>query len=272
MQKRTFFILCGVILNIMVNAQPLENRKPYDITKDKVLYTIGYAHLDTEWNWDYPTTINKFIRNTMVENFRLFEKYPDYVFNFTGSRRYQMMKEYYPELYLRVKDYVKQGRWCVSGSSVDEGEVNVSSSESLIRQVLYGNDFFREEFDRTSEDYMLPDCFGFLASMPTIWHHCGLKGFSTQKLTWRSAVGVPFNVGIWKGPDGNGIIAALNATNYNGGVVPRLDLDSAWDARLNEDKLKYGISFDYRYYGVGDRGGAPTARRCQTCRRQPPPR
>ena len=257
MKTRTFFLIWGLMVSIILSAQPTEKRQKYDISKEKVLYTIGYAHLDTEWNWDYPATIDEYIRNIMTENFRLFEKYPDYVFNFTGSRRYRMMKEYYPDLYPKVKEYIQQGRWYVSGSSVDEGEVNISSSESLVRQVLYGNDFFRKEFGVVSEDYMLPDCFGFLANMPTIWHYCGLKGFSTQKLTWHSAVGVPFNVGIWKGPDGNGIIAALNATSYTSPVVPRLDKDSAWDARLDEDQAKYGISFDYRYYGVGDQGGAP---------------
>ncbi|MDP4185270.1 MAG: glycoside hydrolase family 38 C-terminal domain-containing protein [Bacteroidota bacterium] len=255
--RKLFSFMLGIIFPAVLLAQPLAKRDKYDITKDRVLYTIGYAHLDTEWNWDYPSTINVLIRNIMEENFRLFEKYPDYVFNFTGSRRYNMMKEYYPELYKKVIEYVKKGRWYVSGSSVDEGEVNISSSESVIRQVLYGNKYFKKEFGVESCDYMLPDCFGFLANLPSIWHHCGLLGFSTQKLTWHSAVGVPFNVGVWNGPDGKGVIAALNATSYGGNVVPRLDKDNYWDKRIAENTQKYGILFDYRYYGVGDQGGAP---------------
>jgi len=246
-----------LMLPVMLTAQPLAKRQPYNISKEKVLYTIGYAHLDTEWNWEYPTTINKYIWNTMEDNFKLFEKYPDYVFNFTGSRRYKMMKEYYPESFKKVADYINQGRWYVSGSSVDEGEVNISSSESVLRQVLYGNLFFKREFNKESVDYMLPDCFGFVATMPSVWSHAGLLGFSTQKLTWRSTNGVPFNVGVWEGPDGKSIIAALNATDYTGRVVPRLDIDSTWNARLQNDKNKYGLFFDYRYYGVGDVGGSP---------------
>lgn len=257
MCKKICLSILGILAILSVNAQPANVRDKYDISKEKVLYTVGYSHLDSEWNWDYTATIDECIRNVMTENFYLFEKYPDYVFNFTGSRRYQMMKEYYPEMFEKVRDYIRQGRWYVSGSSVDEGEVNISSSESLIRQVLYGNNYFRKEFGKESKDYMLPDCFGFLANMPTIWNHCGLLGFSTQKLTWQSAAGVPFNVGVWNGPDGKGIIAALNATNYVGRVVPRLDLDSTWNERLESDNQKYGILFDYRYYGVGDQGGAP---------------
>lgn len=257
MSYRLFLTSCSILFPLLTLAQPESRRENYDISKDKVLYSIGYSHLDTQWNWDYPTTINTCIKNTMTENFYLFEKYPDYVFNFTGSRRYRMMKEYYPDLYEKVKYYINQGRWYVSGSSLDEGEVNISSSESLIRQVLYGNKYFREEFGVESVDYMLPDCFGFLANLPTIWNHCGLLGFSTQKLTWRSAAGIPFNVGLWIGPDDKGIVAALNATSYTSGVEPRLDKSDYWNERIESVQDEYGISFDYRYYGVGDEGGAP---------------
>lgn len=246
----------ALLLSATLAGQPTANRPSYDISKEKVLYTVGYSHLDTEWNWDYPTTINLCLKNTLEENFYLFEKYPEYVFNFTGSRRYALMKEYYPELYKRMVGYIHQGRWHVSGSSVDEGEVNVSSSESVIRQVLYGNNYFKKEFGVVSHDYMLPDCFGFLANLPSVWHHCGLLGFSTQKLTWRAATPIPFNVGVWNGPDGKGIIAALNATDYNGAVQPRLDLSSDWEKRIDDNNAKHGLSFDYRYYGVGDEGGS----------------
>jgi alpha-mannosidase len=255
--KKLFLIILVAAGSCLLSAQPLGRRQSYDISKDKVLYTIGYAHLDTEWNWDYPTTINQYIWNTMADNFKLFEKYPDYVFNFTGSRRYKMMKEYYPESFKKVSDFIAGGRWYVSGSSVDEGEVNISSSESVLRQVLYGNLFFKREFNKESVDYMLPDCFGFVATMPSVWSHAGLLGFSTQKLTWRSANGVPFNVGVWEGPDGKSVVAALNATDYTSKIVPRLDRDSTWNMRLQDDINRYGISFDYRYYGVGDVGGAP---------------
>ena len=260
MKKIHNVLLAAMFSPLLSMAQAPADKTEYDINKDKVLYTVGYSHLDTEWNWDYKTTIDECIKNVMTENFYLLEKYPEYVFNFTGSRRYQMMKEYYPELYAQVKEYISKGRWFVSGSSVDEGEVNVSSSESLIRQVLYGNQYFKKEFGVESVDYMLPDCFGFLANLPTIWNHCGLLGFSTQKLTWHSAAGVPFNVGVWNGPDGKGIIAALNATSYTSSVEPRLDKSDYWSKRIDENQKDHGFQFDYKYYGVGDMGGAPRER------------
>ena len=71
MKKTVLMLLMSLIYTIMLSAQPLAKRQQYDISKDKVLYTIGYAHLDTEWNWEYPTTINQYIRNTMEDNFKL---------------------------------------------------------------------------------------------------------------------------------------------------------------------------------------------------------
>ncbi len=254
--KKTIAAL-AICLPMLCLGQPADRRAPYDLTKGRTLYTVGYTHLDTQWNWDYPTTIDQYIKRTMTGNFALFEKYPDYIFTFTGSRRYAMMKEYYPALYDKMKEYMAAGRWFAGSACVDEGEVNISSSESMIRQVLYGNLFYEREFGRRAADYMLPDCFGFVATVPSALAHAGVLGFSTQKLTWKSATPIPFNVGLWAGPDGGSVIAALNATKYAGRVPERLDRDSMWVARLDGDVKKYGLHFDYRYYGIGDRGGAP---------------
>src|SRR5688572_24109950 len=218
----------------------------------------------------------------MHDNFALLEKYPHYVFNFSGSNRYRMMKEYWPADYARVKQYVAAGRWFPAGSSVEESDVNVPSAESIIRQILYGNQFFKREFGKTSAEYMLPDCFGFPASLPSILAHAGIKGFSTQKLTWNSAArvggrgsiqetprGIPWNVGWWQGPDGRGVIAALNPGSYGGQIrrdisnspilhaPPTRNSPEDWPHRVYLNGNTSGLFTDYHYYGTGDTGGAP---------------
>lgn len=230
----------------------------------------------------------------MVVNFYYIDKYPHYVFNWTGANRYRLMKEYYPALYQRMKHYIAQGNWFPAGSSMEESDVNLPSAESIFRQVLYGNDYFRREFGKASNEYMLPDCFGFPASLPTILAHAGVKGFSTQKLMreWNPAPlaggpespedtpeGIPFNVGLWKGPDGGTVIAALNPGRYGSEI--RYDLsktpptlsnalgglagaqarrlsedDQNWVARIELNGKVTGVYADYHYIGVGDRGGA----------------
>ncbi|CAN5699788.1 glycoside hydrolase family 38 C-terminal domain-containing protein [soil metagenome] len=230
---------------------------PIDLAKDKTLYVVGYAHLDTQWRWAYPLVIREYIPNTMRHNFARFEKYPNYVFNFSGSRRYEMMKEYYPKDFEKLKEYIAKGRWFVCGSSVDENDANVPSSESQIRHVLYGNRFARKEFGKQSAEFMLPDCFGFPASLPTILAHCGIRGFSTQKLTWGSAVGIPFKVGVWEGVDGSSVIAALDPGSYAASVNEDLSESESWLKRIDNTGEMSGAFTDYHYYGTGDRGGAP---------------
>ena len=137
---------------------------------------------------------------------------------------------------------------------------------------------------------MLPDCFGFPASLPSILAHAGIKGFSTQKLSssWQPAArvggpdspektpdGIPFNVGIWEGPDGRTVIAALNPGSYGGSVTydlsktpppppdrrrqgqprPRALVD--WPGRIRLNGQVTGVFADYMYYGTGDTGGSP---------------
>ena len=278
----------------LVSARAVEPDAQPDLTREPTLYVVGYAHLDTEWRWDYPQVIQEYLAKTMLNNFALFEKYPHYVFNFTGAYRYQLMKEYFPEDYERLKQYVAAGRWFPAGSSVDENDVNSPAAESIIRQVLYGNDYFRHDFGKASEEYMLPDCFGFPASLPTILAHAGVKGFSTQKLTWGSALraggtnspeatpdAIPFNVGLWEGTDGETVIAALNPGAYGGVVTSDLSKSPAadtnapandnagrrgrghprgedWPKRIQRDGEVSGIYADYHYYGTGDTGGSPT--------------
>ncbi len=230
---------------------------PVDLDHQKTLYVVGYAHLDTQWRWSYPQVTREFIRKTMEDNFPLFEKYPHYVFNFTGSRRYEFMKEYYPEDFARVQQYVAAKRWFPGGASVEEGDALVSGLESRVRQILYGNRFFQREFKTQSDEVTLPDTFGFPACLPSILAHCGIKGFNTQKLSWGSAVGIPFNLGVWQGVDGQGVTAALNGGPYDSSITSDLSEDPRWIDRVQKDGKASGVFADFRYFGTGDRGGAP---------------
>ena len=249
-----------------------------DLTKRPTLYVVGYAHLDTQWRWEFPQVISEYLPTTMHLNFDLIEKYPHYIFNFTGANRYRLMKEYFPADYEKLKQYVAAGRWFPAGSSWEEGDVNSPSPESIIRQVLYGNKYFRHEFGLASAEYMLPDCFGFPASLPNILAAAGVIGFSTQKLTWGSAApvggpnspertpeGIPFNGGVWEGLDGKSVLAALNPGKYRGEISYDLTKSSPpmgegfvdWPKRLEFDGRDSGLYADYRYYGTGDTGGSP---------------
>ena len=205
-----------------------------------------------------------------------------------------------------MQRYVAAGRWFPAGSSIEEGDVNLPSAEGIFRQILYGNEYFQKDFGKASTEYMLPDCFGFPASLPSILAHAGLKGFSTQKLNaqWQPAPkiggpdspehtpeGIPFNVGMWVGPDGKGVIAALNPGGYGSNVYTDLSKEPAsplsasapqltseerarltpqqanelarrrpveqnWVQRIDLNGKVTGVFADYHYVGTGDIGGA----------------
>ena len=290
----------------MPSAARGQTMKAPDITKEPTLYVVPYAHLDTQWRWEFPQTISEYLLKTMRVNFDYIDRYPHYVFNWTGANRYRLMKEYFPADYARMQKYVAAGRWYPAGSSVEEGDVNLPSAEGVFRQILYGNEYFRKDFGKASAEYMLPDCFGFPASLPSILAHAGVKGFSTQKLNaqWQPAPkiggpgspeqtpeGIPFNVGMWRGPDGKGVIAALNPGGYGSNVYTDLSKEPVappassgpqltseerarltpqqsaaigrqraqeqnWVKRIDINGNATGIFADYHYVGTGDIGGA----------------
>ena len=227
--------------------------------KQMKAYLVADAHMDTQWNWDIQTTIKSYIWNTMVQNFRLLELYPNYVFNFEGGVKYAWMKEYYPLQYEQLKKYVAQGRWHLAGSSWDACEVIICSPESWLRNVLLGQTFYRQEFGKEGTDIFLPDCFGFPYTQPTLMAHCGLIGFSSQKLQWRTNPfyegnkKYPFTVGLWQGIDGSKVMMAHGfdyGHRFNGE-------DISSDERLQREIRESPLNIAYRYYGTGDQGGSP---------------
>ena len=220
-----------------------------------ILYLVATAHNDTQWNWTVQDTIREWIPNTFRPNWELMRKYPDYKFNYEATIHYGWFKEYHPEDWKELQDWVAKGRWKLSGGWVNAVDVVVPSPESLFRQALYGQAFFRREFGQVPRDIFLPDCFGFPYSLPTIARHSGLTTFSTQKFDlwggWRPA---PFSVGRWEGVDGSQVVSALRPKAYNA----RLRSDVANDPKWATDFTNAGdVSLNMRYFGTGDVGGTP---------------
>jgi len=233
------------------------------VAQQKRAYVVSNAHFDSQWNWTVQKSIESYIPSTMTQNIWLIENFPNYNFNFEGAVKYSWMKEYYPDLYAKVKEYVKLGRWNIAGSSWDANDPNIPSSESFFRNILIGQRFYREEFGKECNDIMLPDCFGFGYALPTEAAHAGLKGFTTQKLQWRTNPffgdkKIPFRIGRWRGIDGNEIMAVMDAGGYTTSWREGEDLSRS--ARLDKLADETPGAIAYHYYGTGDTGGSPNIR------------
>ena len=227
------------------------------VCPNQTIYAVANSHLDTVWSWQLEQTIEEFIPYTLDSNFELIEKYPDYQFNFEGAYRYQLMEEYYPERFERLKGYVASGSWNPVGSGLENGDVNSPSPEALFRNFLYGNNYFENTFGRRSADVFLPDCFGFGWALPSIASHANLIGFTTQKLSWGNTFPnekLPFDIGMWLGPDGKGVIANINGNDY----TSRFDYGAAKNFGTLSRLLASPVGKSVALYGSnGDRGGPP---------------
>lgn len=227
-----------------------------------VLHAFGHAHIDVAWLWPLAETERKMAR-TVSTQLALMEEYPEFRFLQSQPHLYMMLKQRYPELYERFSAAARAGQFIPDGAMWVEADTNVSGGESLIRQVLYGRRFFKQEFGVDADILWLPDVFGYSGALPQILRGCGCKGFATQKITWAYNGGDPFpyNTFWWEGIDGTSIPAHI-FTDYNSYTRPK-SVFERWNTRLQ----KNGISSLILAFGHGDGGGGPTRDHLEFLRR-----
>ena len=109
------------------------------------IHCIGHAHIDVAWLWRLKHTREKAPR-TFSTALRLTEEYPEYCFLQTQPQLYDYIKTDYPDIYEQIRPRVQKGRWEAEGGMWLEPDCNIPSGESLVRQLLFGTRFFREEF------------------------------------------------------------------------------------------------------------------------------
>lgn len=228
------------------------------------VFTIfGQSHLDLAWKWPWEETRRKCAR-TISSQLALSDEYDEYKFLLCEPPIMENLKENYPELYVRVLEKVKEGKFIPEGGMYVESDTNLVSGESLIRQCLYGRRWFREELGTDSVMVWLPDCFGFSGQLPQIFRGCGLKYFSSQKLA-RALKGCdvfPYNTFLWEGIDGTRILTNFHKEN-NAKMEP-LDLINRW----NEDRVQQENIETFLYpFGYGDGGGGATREMAEMARR-----
>jgi len=239
-----------------------------DLSTGKTVYEVPGAHLDTQWQWTLDQTTSQYLPNTLHTNFNYFAQYPEYKFNFEGAYRYWIIKQnggavpgagYTANDWTTLKNYVSQGKWIPMGGTWNANDVNLPSAEALIRQTLYSQMFFMDEFGRKSDDIYLPDCFGFGYALPTIEAHCGLSGFTTQKFDlWGGWFPTPFPIGKWIGVDGRFVIACLKPGPYDNGMDIRSS-DGDNEKGLSGLSGNPAVWAAYDYIGTGDQGGGPSS-------------
>jgi alpha-mannosidase len=235
-------------------AKKLFNDMMNDIpdAKQGELCMIGHSHLDIAWLWTTRELVRKTAR-TFSNNIALMDKYPDFKFTQSQAIVYDYMKKYYPEIYAQVKEKVKSGQWEIVGNTWVEADTNLASGESLVRQLLYGREFFMKEFGVSSDVYWLPDCFGFTWAMPQIIKRSGMKYFYTAKLYFNATHKFPYSIFNWKSHSGDEIIAVVQQESYESDYNAPY-INNCWERSNQKDITSKAIGA----FGYGDGGGGCT--------------
>lgn len=227
-------------------------------------YTIfGQSHIDLAWLWTHEETKRKSAR-TYSNQIKLMERYPDYKFLLCSPTVLENLKEYYPDLFARVKELAKEGRFLPEGGVYVESDTNLAGGESLIRQFVLGKRWFKEEFGTDSRVAWLPDTFGFTGALPQIMAGCRVPYFTTQKLLRSDPECEPFpyNVFWWEGIDGTRVLSHIYKKNnvvFNSGELRR-----RWE---NDRNQRQEIDTFLFPFGYGDGGGGPTEIMVETAER-----
>ena len=229
---------------------------------DLKVSAVGHAHIDTGWLWPVRETVRKCAR-TFATQLDLIENYPDYIFGASQPQHYQFMKDNYPEIYSRIKEAVKKGQWELQGGMWVEADCNLISGESMIRQILHGKNFFKEEFGIEVNNLWLPDVFGYSAALPQILKKSRINYFLTQKLSWSQFNEFPHHTFNWRGIDGTEILTHFPPENtYNS----ELDSEFLMPAQTHFKEKDFIDEF-ISLFGVGDGGGGPKPENIELGRR-----
>ena len=183
---------------------------------------VGHTHIDVAWLWSLRQTREKAIRSFSTV-LALMKEYPEYIFMSSQPQLYQYVKQDQPELYEEIRSRVEQGRWEPEGSMWVEADCNLISGESMIRQILFGKRFFREEFGVENKILWLPDVFGYSAALPQIMDKSGIRYFMTTKISWNEYNKVPYDSFLWRGIDGTEILTHFITTQEFNNKEPRIN-------------------------------------------------
>jgi len=273
-----FYKSVGKAREYLHNKYKHEHKDTYNQEK-VIVHSIGHTHIDLAWKWPIRQTREKVLRSfSTVLN--LMKEYPEYRFMSSQPQLYQFVKEEEPQLFEEIKKRVQEGRWEVEGSMWVEPDCNLTSGESLIRQIVYGKRFFEEEFAKGDNVVLwLPDVFGYSAAMPQILKKAGIRYFMTTKINWNEYNKFPNDLMFWKGIDGTAILTYfITTTNHK--AYPELVRDEnfsttyngrqnvsqvmgTWQRFQNKNLTKEVLTC----YGYGDGGGGPTREMLEESRR-----
>ncbi|KAJ2721122.1 Glycoside hydrolase, 38 vacuolar alpha mannosidase [Coemansia sp. Benny D115] len=226
------------------------------------VYAIGNCHIDTAWLWPFAETKRKAARSWATQ-LCLMDRYPEYRFAASQAQQFEWLLENYPSLFKRIQKRAASGQFIPIGGTWVEMDCNIPSGESLARQFLLGQRFFKQHFGEYCDVFWLPDTFGYSSQLPQIVRQAGAKYFFTQKLSWNNINKFPNTTFRWVGLDGSQVLTHMApAETYGAQCRPGELIDSV---KRHKDVAYSNESLFL--FGNGDGGGGPLASMLERLRR-----
>lgn len=247
---------------------------PLDVT----LHAIGHAHMDIAYLWPVSQIRRKNAR-TYSNVLRLMEQFPEYRFSHSQPQLYEFTRQDYPHIFEAIRQRVAEGRWEVMGGFWVEADTNIPGGEALVRQLLLGRQYFKDQFgDVETPVLWLPDIFGLSWCLPQLVKQAGLKWVLSNKFSWNQYNQIPADTIWWQGIDGSRVLTHFLTTPR---PVQYLPFPTSYKSDLTANEVigtweksssKEHIGDLPIVYGYGDGGGGPTAtliRRAQAYQSMP---
>lgn len=213
----------------------------------KKIHLVCGAHIDPIWQWDRTEGVA-----TALSTFRsaanLAEEF-DYIFCHNEAFLYKYIEEYAPELFEKIQSLAAKGRWHIMGGWYIQPDCNITSGESLIRQIQTGHEYFKEKFGTKPLTAVNFDSFGHSAGIPQVLKKCGQDSYILCRPGNDEYAGEAL---IWESPDGSYVKVWVAKGGYGTAVLG--DALSEIEKKISNIKSETACVL----WGVGNHGGGPS--------------
>lgn len=222
----------------------------------KVLHIIGHSHIDAAWLWPWSDGADS-VLDTFRSALNRIDETPGFCYSHSSSAHYRWAEHADPAMFAEIRQRIREGRWEVVGGWPVEPDCNIPSTESFVRQSLYGKEYCRRALGVDVKIAMNPDSFGHAAGLPTILKSAGY-GYYAFMRPQEHEMHLP-HLFWWEGPDGSRILTMRIWRDYDPGNKAAEMIRAA-----STDLFTPGLDHAAMFLGVGDHGGAVTKEQIRT--------
>jgi alpha-mannosidase len=169
------------------------------------IHVIATQHLDVAYLWRRHPEGEELMRQCLQRAVDMIEAYPDARFLFSRSTAwsYHVIEREFPGLFRKVAEYIDQRRIELCGGQWVEPDVILPDGETLVRQSLYGQGYYRDRFGRQATVAWNPDAFAHSHTLPQILAKSGLEAYYFHRCQPLDRDGRGITQFIWEGLDGS---------------------------------------------------------------------